>query len=353
MDAKSLKTFLASDPQRIEKVLENYGFEQFWTTNNEVRCAPPGSNNKTACSIKITEELYSSSYHGEGFHGDLFGLLQYTSKKTFSEILRDIKGMFGISGTSVTNKHIDLFAGVNKYLREGGAEYENKKFNKSILNKFIHMPHESFIAEGIAPDVLKMFDICFDVNKDRIVIPHYDWGEHDKVVGIVGRTTLESAVAKMVDVPKYWNYIKGYHKTNNLFGWNHSSKYLAEKKMLIIFEAEKSVMKQFTRVSDRHGYSVSIGGHEISESQVNFIIANTTADTEIVIAMDKDVMTMKDDDGNLIGEQHIKDMCSGFIGFRKVSYIWDEFNLLGEKDSPIDRLVKVWNVLLKYRKEVT
>lgn len=353
MDAKELKSYLLEDPSRIEDVLEHYGFSLFWRTGDEIRCAPPESENRTACSIKLTEELYASLFSMTGYNGDIYGLIEKVSKESFSSVIKTIKSILGIANSGTYKKKLDLFSNVNKYLRQVDKEEPtNTKHDISILNRFVHLPHVSFIKEGIAPDVLSMFDVCYDSERGRIVIPHFDWEEHDKIVGLSGRTTLSSIECKEFNIPKYQHYLKGYLKTHNLFGWNHAVKHVDEKGMLIIFESEKSVLKQVTRSIDRECFSVSVGGHTLSESQINHIIKNTHPETEIVLAFDKDVMTMKDEDGTDIGEDFIQEICGRISQYRQVSYIWDGFNLLGEKDSPIDKSVKEWNVLLKYRRKM-
>lgn len=354
MDARELKLHLLEEPSRIEDVLEHYGFSMFWKSGDEIRCAPPESENRTACSVRLGEELYASLYSMEGFNGDIYGLIEKVSKDSFSNILKTIKEMMGITSTGTYQKKLDLFSNVNKYLRKGNEsdDLKNKTSDITILNKFIHLPHESFLREGIAPDVLSMFKVCYDPERDRIVIPHFDWNEHERIAGMAGRTTLTSLESKELNVPKYWHYLKGYLKTHNLFGWNHASKNVDDKGMLIIFESEKSVLKQVTREINRECYSVSVGGHTVSESQINHIIKYTHPGTEIVLAFDKDVMTMKDDEGNEIGEAFIREIGERILPYRRVSYIWDGFGLLGEKDSPIDKSVKEWKVLLKYRREV-
>lgn len=354
MDAKELKIYLLEDPERVETVLEHYDYSMFWRSGDEIRCAPPNSENKTACSVRLTEELYSSLYTNEGFHGDIYGMISKTSKESFSNVIKTIKAMFGIASTGKFVKKQDLFSNVNKYLRKGSRSdtFENVKHDATILNKFVDLPHSSFLKEGIAPEVLKTFRVGYDPLKDRITIPHFDWEEHDKIVGISGRTTLSAEDSKLLNVPKYWHYIKGFMKTHNFYGWNQACKFVNEEKKLIIFEAEKSVLKQVTRDLDRRCFSVSVGGHTISEAQVNFILTHTDPDTEIIIAFDKDVMDMTDDLGNEIGEQFLKDICMQIKPYRKTSYIWDGFGLLEGTDSPIDRNVKIWRALLKYRRQL-
>lgn len=353
MEAKDLKKYLLEDPERIEKVLEEYGFSQMWTTGGEIRCAPPGSENRTAAVIKLESELFSSVFSGSGFNGDLFGLLKHVSDTSFSDVIKNIHGLFGLSRTRV-KKQEDLLAEFRKYGKGSSrkTKKENALFDASILKKYIMLPHISFLQEMISPDVIRNFKVCYDPRQDRVMIPHFDWNQHDKVVGLAGRTTLDSLMAKELGVSKYRHAIKGYLKTLNLFGWSHSQEYVSEQKAVVIFESEKSVMKHHTFELGK-GFSVSVGGHSLSKEQTSFLIQNTSADTEIIIAFDKDVMMMKDDKtGEDIGEKYIVDICKSFKGMRKTSYIWDTYGVLNEKDSPIDRGVKLWKVFYEHRRRV-
>ena len=353
MEAKELKKYLLESPENIERVLGEYGFSDFWFANGEIRCSPPNSTNRTAAVVKLEPELYTAIYSGSGYSGDLYGALQYVSDTSFSDVLRTIHGLFGLSRARV-KKQQDLLSEFRKYKR-GYRDYKKKSnilFDETILRKYIMLPHETFLQEMISPDVLRKFKVCYDPKQDRVIIPHYDWYEQDKIVGLAGRTTLDSEMAKELDIPKYRHTIKGYLKTLNLFGWSHSHEYVKEKKVLVIFESEKSVLKHHTFELGK-GFSVSVGGHTLSKDQVAFIIQNTSADTEIVIAFDKDVMALKDDKTQEdIGEKHIVDTCKMFKGMRKVSYIWDAYGVLGEKDSPIDRGVKLWQVFFEHRRRV-
>ena len=68
--------------------------------------------------------------------------------------------------------------------------------------------------------VIKQFNIGYSLKDERIIFPHYDWSETDKIVGIQGRITgIDDNVAKALGVPKYWNFINGYKKHLNLYGY--------------------------------------------------------------------------------------------------------------------------------------
>ena len=59
---------------------------------------------------------------------------------------------------------------------------------------------------------------------------------------------------------------------------------------------------------------------------------------DIIVALDKDIPI-----------EEVRNICSKFYGIRNVSYIWDKWNLLSEKDSPADALNKIYQFLIKYK----
>lgn len=360
MQANEIKNYLYEDPERIHQVLEHFEFHSINIHHDEIRCAVPGGSNKTSVAVKVVPELFATSYSDQlSYRGDLLGLIETSSGKDFGYVMREIHYIFAIPYKSA-NKKVDLLKGLRKYKKRGAKleDRENVKYTPHKLDEFIHKQHKMMIEEAISPKVLDKFKICFDPRQSRIIIPHFDWIEHDKIVGLVGRhTEKDTDILKELAIPKYFNYIKGYEKTRNLFGYNHSVEHIQENKQIIIFESEKSVMKHHT-IEREKGYSVSVGGHEILPVQVEFILKNTSIDTEIIIAFDKDIMTNQleqEDINRSEGKQDLGELellCKKFSKFRKTSYIMDKYNLIGEKDSPIDRGIKRWNYLLKHRIEV-
>lgn len=340
MQAKELKLYLLEDTDRIISLLEDFGFHDAWINSDEIRCATPSGTNRTSVAIKLVDELFATSFDDEfGYRGDLLGLLQEAGDTTFSNVMSRIHNKFNLPHTSKKEiNKLDLLKDVRKFKKGHKREVKIKKYDRSTLNQFIKKPHASMIEEAISPQVLEQADIMFDPRQDRIVFPHFYW-EDGSLVGIQGRTTLSSELAKELNVPKYWNYKKGYKKSANLYFFNVIKDNLEDSKMIILFEGEKSALKQATQEKGK-GYSVALGGHEISRAQVSIILKETPVDTEVVIALDKDVMA---------DEQYLKEQCSKFSKFRKTSYIYDRYDILGEKDSPIDKGYRIFRHLLKYR----
>jgi DNA primase len=123
-------------------------------------------------------------------------------------------------------------------------------------------------------------------------------------------------------------------RCNNRYEWfnfHYAHPYVLVDKKVYIFEAEKSCMKAFT-----YGIynTVAIGASEISDEQIQ-IIKQIGLDIEIVLCYDKG-----------IPKDEIEDTARRFTG-RKVSIMYDDNDLLKDKDAPIDRGLDVWNKLVE------
>lgn len=357
MNSTELKEYLVEDIERIEKVLEAVGCHRLWRAGDEIRSAPPEGSNHTAVSVN-TDTLFCRYYkEGETFRGDIFQLIGLFRNEGFGESFRFVKSLFGIGGKFKKESKRDplaMFKSIRKQHKviANINDLEIPKFGMEALNDFAILPHIKLFHEGITTQTQELFKVGYDFNQDRIIFPHFSYDDINAVVGITGRTLRSATEMEQFKIPKYWNYIKGYKKMYNLYGLSHSLQYVIRDGMLFVFEAEKSVQKEFS-MTRNEGHGCSTGGHELSDIQVQLILQNTPADIEVVIAYDKDVMNMVDKDTKEhIGEQFLIDTCKKISKFRKTSYIWDKFDLLGEKDSPVDKGVKVWNYLLKYRKPV-
>ena len=107
------------------------------------------------------------------------------------------------------------YANLNR-VKKGVDLETNKMYNKNILNSYAPYPHEELILEGISPRACTKFSIHTDMKDERLLFPHYDWNEYDKIVGIQGRKiNMDTYTARALGVPKYINYISGYRKESN------------------------------------------------------------------------------------------------------------------------------------------
>lgn len=358
MEAKELKQYLSEDSDRVIKTLEYFNFHHFsvHTSNGEERvaCALPDGDNEGSVNIYMNEYLNGVVWTRNSFKGDLFAIIEEFTDYSFKSIMNNIHALFGLDNsikqdTDWSQKVLEI-GNINHYINRkkkrkvidnGG----NVGYDKDILNKYAPYPVNELVQEGITTAVCKQFNVSTDVMSNRILFPHFDWVEHDKIVGIQGRImNMDDFTAKQLGVSKYFNYLKGYKKEFNLYGWAQNHQNIEDKKMLIIFEGEKSVLKEST-MNHGKGIGVAVGSHSISQTQSKFIIQNTSIDTEIVIAFDNDVI--KDDEKFELIYQDVKEL----LVFRKVTYVTDITNrLLDKKDSPIDKGPKIWRALLSMRR---
>ena len=118
----------------------------------------------------------------------------------------------------------------------------------------------------------------------------------------------------------------------NLYGLQENYEGIQKAGDVCVYESEKSVLKRHSRL-DRTG--VAVGSHNLSDEQVKILVG---INVNITLAYDKDIPL-----------KHIRSECERFYGLRNISYIYDKYDLLKEKDSPADAPNKIYNYLFKHR----
>jgi shikimate kinase len=204
--------------------------------------------------------------------------------------------------------------------------------NDEILNDFIPLPHISLIREeGIMPWTCEEFNVGYSPKHRRICFPERFWaGDKNSYLGVIGRTVIKEY--EMLDICKYLPVGNSFPKGMNLYGLNENYEHIQAKKVVVATESQKSVLKRHSR-GDK--IVVSLGGHVITDEQKRILIS---LDTEIVIALDKDISL-----------NQIRAECEKFYHIRNVSYIYDRWNLLKEKESPCDKENKIYEFMFKFR----
>ena len=329
---------------KIEFILNEIGCGHivYHPTKEYYSCSNCNGDNKTAINISNNEYLNCRNYTREkefDEKSDLLTLVQYNkslNNKNFS-FFDTVKYLHKLLGLPLTFKKQEekkevvdplyIFKKVKaKRKRQNVLDFQ--VLDESELQDFVPYVHIDFFREGIMPWTVKKFGLAYSYRFKRNVIPLRYWltGE---LLGFNMRTSVENY--ELFDIKKYF-ITPGYPKQMNLFGLWENKQFIQEKGYVIVYEAEKSVLKRDS-LNDSTGVAVS--GHEISDEQVKILIG---LNCEIIIAFDKD-----------IDIDHIRHCCEKFYRIRKVSYIWDKYDLLGEKDSPADAQNKIFEFLMQYR----
>lgn len=291
----------------------------------EIRSTRPGGDNPTSLQVYL-DTLLVNCYTDplpklSNGHPDIITLVQHYKEMSFSKAMYYICEVCGYSYYS-DYKHVKeevdpCLAFLDSV--EPKSEYQDevplRKVDEQVLNMYLPTPNQWFLIEGISWDVQKLFEVGYSINDNCITIPIRD--ELGSLVGVKGRTTLDY---KRLKIPKYWFPIPT-PKSQILYGLDKTYEHIKKAGKVVVFEAEKSVQKAW---SYDVKYTVSIGGHELSETQV---LKLERLGVEVILAFD-----------NNITSKEIQKEAAKFVIRDSVRCIFAHKNddVLGEKDAPID-----------------
>ena len=341
MDAYELKEYIKKN-NKIELVLEKLGFHDFIDYGNEYRCAKPNDTDKSQVSIK-KDNLYCMIYQTDSnFKGDIIDLVIYIKNIKFINAiiwLHDVLGVkyeHGKNNNTKGNRKNDPLA-LMKSIRNKSKTHisSDNIYSVRTLDNFIEQPTLYLLQEqGISVKAQEEFNIHYAPVRQRVLYPYYDVDNNDTLNGIMGRTTVKDF--KQLGIPKYYP-IKKVSKRIGLFGLQQNRRHINASGKIIIFEAENSVLKAW-----QMGYKncVAIGHHELQPDHIRKIMNLNVS--EVIIAFDKDVSE----------EYLLENTVPVANKYFNVSYIRDDYDLLGKKDSPVDRSYKTWNFLYNNRVNV-
>lgn len=176
--------------------------------------------------------------------------------------------------------------------------------------------------EGISKGSLDKFGVYYDSFSDRLVYPIRN--PDGKIVNVGGRT-LDPAW-KEKGLRKY-TYFMAWGELKTIYGLAENMEGIREKGEIILFEGCKSVL-----LADTYGVQ-NTGAILTSHLNPNQMKLLVSLGCRVVFALDKDVCIR--DDHNI---KRLKQ-------FVNVEYIWDKEDLLGDKDSPVDRGQDTWKKL--------
>ena len=343
MDIVSLKKYIYRE-NKIEFILNEIGCHhiKYHSSKEYYSCGNKNGDNKAAINIKNNEYLNCVNYTREKYFqdgSDLITLVQYNKKLdnesfTFWDTIKYLHSILGLKLTykkqEKKKEKIDplyIFKKVKN--RKIQNVYEFNILNEVELNDFIPYIHIDIFKEGIIKKTIQKFGLAYSYKWKRTIFPIRYWltGE---LLAYNARTSVSNY--ELFDISKYY-ITPGYQKQNNIYGLYENKKDIESAKYITLLESEKSVCKRDSR---NDSTCVALQGHSISDEQIRIISGLDI--NEVVIALDKD-----------ISEEEIWHMCEKFFHIRKVSYIYDKYDLLGEKDSPADANMDIYNFLFEHR----
>lgn len=321
MQVNELKEYLL-DNNLCEDVLIALGCGHVRNRGEYISASnPDGGDNKQAVILYKSPNLncidYTRQLSKTKRATDIFDLVAYFKDCTFAEAMRWVCNTIGLDYYQELEEPCESLQ-ILKMLREmsTGSEEEDsepvKPISEEILSYYLPYSNKMFSDDGIGDDIQQEFKIGYDPQTNRITIPiRTPLGD---LCGVKGRFFGEPDEYN----PKYL-YIEPTAKQKLLYGLYENKNYIKNSNLIFIFEAEKSVLQC---ASNGVRNCVALGGKSISKTQAELIIRTGCSP---VIALDKGISL-----------EEIKSVASVFPDNIPVYYIFDEDNILEDKQSPSD-----------------
>lgn len=281
--------------------------------------------------------------------------IQWRKEYNLNDAIRWVAYRFGLSVSTIEEdkESLEDWYVLNNYDKIQKKDEENKKniilpeYDNSILSNLNYQVKISpWLEEGITQETLKLAEIGYLPSTDQITIPHFD--ADNRFIGLRGRTVCKDEAElygkyRPIRINrKMYNHPLGF----NLYGLNWNKENIKAMKTAIVFESEKSVLKYGSFFGNENNISVACCGSNLSLTQVNLLLDLDIK--EIVLAFDKQFKQVGDEEAKL-WEKKLRRIHDKYENEILISIIWDKGNLLGYKDSPIDKGKDVYLKLFKER----
>lgn len=353
VDSKKLKQSLTKD--QIIKILQHLGADEF-EESTDYLIFPTICHNAIGNIMSMKLYYYYNSKmfycYTECNHAfDIFELI----KKVF--ILKNINyEFFEIVQTIVNILQLDttnLVVSKNQYkpirdrYRKKQRSTELPIYDSNVLESLSKYYPSEWLSENITRATMDEYNILYSIPKNKIVIPHYNI--NGELIGIRGRALnqYEVEMGNKYMPLQIENILYSHPLSFNLYGLSHNKENIKNTGMAIIWEGEKSVLKLNSATQNN---SVACCGSSISKAQIDLLIKNCSP-REIVIAFDKEY----EKNSTTQSKQYLDKLytlANKYNHYCNISIIFDIDNLLGYKDSPIDRGYDIFAYLMKNRIQI-
>lgn len=345
-EVENLLSYLGADPHRqneniiIARTICHCGnsHKLFYYNNTKLfRCY-------TECSDTFDiGQLIIKVREGEGKEISLPQAVIFL-KNFFNLIDSKSKDFFGDDDELKDWKVIDRYI-ENTENSDSKQVVELKFYDDRILN---YLPKPRIInweQEGMTKESIEKHNICYNPSNQSIVIPHYDKDNH--LLGIRERTLIKENEIYGKYRPMYLNRKMYNHPLGfNLYNLNNSIENIKKIKKVIIFEGEKSPILYSSYFGIENDISVACCGSNLSNYQVQLLLDLNVE--EIVVAFDKQFKEIGDNEW--VGwTKKLTDINKKYSSRVRVSFMFDKWNLLEYKMSPIDAGPEIFLKLFKQR----
>ena len=333
-------------PVEIKNILATYNVLPFDETENEI-IFPTACHNLEDGSPKLyyyKEQKIFKCYTECNKMFDIFEMLIKVNNLRGVEMnLYEAIKETGVEESSEFDQELydDLEALRQLTKKKDATQFNINVLDKEILNRFPYNGAgvKSWLNEGITKEAMKKFNIGYDNYLNAITIPNHD--REGDLVGIRGRFLNPDSPHKYLPLKSY-DITYSFPTGKYLYGFSQNKENIKKKGVAIIFEGEKSVLKAESFLDSN--ITLATLSNKISIDQLNLLLELNIK--EVILGFDKDYHNKEERD-KLIEEW--RDLTGMLAPFFNVSFLVDTSNLLGYKDSPIDKGKDTLYKLIKYR----
>ena len=220
------------------------------------------------------------------------------------------------------------------------AQLDSYKKDKVVLPEFPmdmldYYPQPEILdwtKEGISHEVCSYMGIRYDPVNGNILIPHYD--KDSRLIGVRQRTLVqEQEIYGKYRPARIQGQLCNHPLAFNLYGINQAWPQIKQAQLAIIVEGEKSVLQYMSYFGTKSNICVAVCGSSISQYQFQLLL--DLGVKEIVLGFDKDFQEMRGKEYDDVVKK-IDNIYNKYKNRITISVLFDKWNLLGYKASPLD-----------------
>ena len=203
----------------------------------------------------------------------------------------------------------------------------------------------NWLKENINLEVCKYMGIKYDPVNGSILIPHYDID--NRLIGIRQRTLVQEQETYGKYKPtKIAGKLCNHPLAFNLYGLPQAKNNISKLETAIVVEGEKSVLKYISYFGTKSDICVAVCGSSISKYQMQLLL--DCGAKEIVVGFDKDFKDFNSDERIHVTNK-LEKINQKFGNQVNISFLFDVYDLLEEKSSPLDCGKEAFEYLWRHR----
>ena len=241
----------------------------------------------------------------------------------------------GTKEEDIDKKDLIDFSWVYKFDSKKSKAVPNlSTINENILDIFCYYPHEDWVNDNCSMEALSKMEIGYWGEQNAITIPHRDW-KNGNLIGVRLRYLDE------LDIKNVGKYVPAYiggrflnHQLgSNIYGLHITKETIVNKKKILLFEAEKSLVQALSYFGD-DCFCGALCGSAITVTHIKIILDELQV-SEVIYAPDRDYHEANSFEAEEWYNRQILKLAP-LVPYTKVYLIADRTDELGYKDSPSD-----------------